>query len=140
MNKKIFTFVMLGLLIAPWVGAAEKPSIITWRILRKLKKRNHIPPIIQRFNGKQVLIRGYMVPLEGDSVGDVTEFLLVPAAGMCIHLPPPPANQMVFVRMKKDKKASHTWQAVKVTGKLKVSTRTHQYGAAHYEITAERVK
>jgi hypothetical protein len=35
---------------------------------------------------------GYMVPLE-DNLREVTEFLLVPCPGACIHVPPPPPNQ-----------------------------------------------
>jgi len=48
-------------------------------------------------NGKPVRIPGYLLPLEFD--GDkVTEFLLVPYVGACIHTPPPPPNQIVHVK------------------------------------------
>ena len=42
-----------------------------------------------------------MVPLE-DDLDVVTEFLLVPYAGACIHVPPPPPNQIVYVKMDKN--------------------------------------
>ncbi len=48
-------------------------------------------------DGKPVRIPGYLLPLEFD--GDkVTEFLLVPYVGACIHSPPPPPNQIVHVK------------------------------------------
>ncbi|MGF1771574.1 DUF3299 domain-containing protein [Vibrio wakamikoensis] len=46
--------------------------------------------------GKQGRLPGFIVPLEFDNL-TVTEFILVPTAGACIHTPPPPANQMVVV-------------------------------------------
>ena len=49
--------------------------------------------------GKKIRIDGFMVPLEFDygEALTVEEFVLVPDAGMCIHVPPPPPNQMIFV-------------------------------------------
>lgn len=48
--------------------------------------------------GQLVRIPGYMLPLKTEESG-VTEFLLVPWVGACIHTPPPPPNQMVHVRV-----------------------------------------
>jgi len=51
----------------------------------------------QALDGKPIRIPGYLLPLEFD--GDkVTEFLLVPYVGACIHTPPPPPNQIVHVK------------------------------------------
>jgi len=48
-------------------------------------------------DGQSVRMPGYLLPLEFD--GDkVTEFLLVPYVGACIHTPPPPPNQIVHVK------------------------------------------
>ena len=53
--------------------------------------------------GQKIQIDGFMVPLEFDYGEGLTveEFVLVPDAGMCIHVPPPPPNQMIFVKLKK---------------------------------------
>ena len=48
-------------------------------------------------DGKQIRMPGYLLPLEYDGK-KVTEFLLVPYVGACIHTPPPPPNQIVYVR------------------------------------------
>ena len=50
----------------------------------------------EQLNGEQVRIPGYVLPLEYDN-DLVTEFLLVPYVGACIHTPPPPPNQIVHV-------------------------------------------
>ncbi len=46
--------------------------------------------------GKKGRLAGFIVPLEFNNL-TVTEFILVPTAGACIHTPPPPGNQMVVV-------------------------------------------
>ncbi len=63
------------------------------------------PPAVQAqdFNvnksleGATVRLPGFIVPLEAVKSGDVSEFLLVPYFGSCIHVPPPPPNQIVYV-------------------------------------------
>ncbi|MSO88828.1 MAG: DUF3299 domain-containing protein [Rhodospirillaceae bacterium] len=47
-------------------------------------------------DGKLVRIAGFVAPLAFDG-GRISEFLLVPYVGACIHVPPPPANQIVYV-------------------------------------------
>ena len=84
-------------------------------------------------------IPGLMVPLE-DDLDQVTEFLLVPYAGACIHVPPPPPNQMVYVKMNKSIKVQVTFtDPIQVTGTLKISTVESPYGAVSYDLSGERV-
>ena len=64
-----------------------------------------------------------MAPLTFD--GDaITEFLLVPYFGACIHVPPPPANQIVKVTLAEGESLSleESWGAVCVAGKMNVTT------------------
>ncbi|ROV60581.1 DUF3299 domain-containing protein [Vibrio ponticus] len=49
------------------------------------------------FNGKKVRVPGFLVPISFSAPLVATEFLLVPTAGACIHMPPPPANQIIRV-------------------------------------------
>ena len=53
-----------------------------------------------KFNGQTVRIPGYIVPLEFDGA-KIKQFLLVPYVGACIHVPPPPANQLIYVTSEK---------------------------------------
>lgn len=110
-----------------------------WAMLRKFSNPAKPPAELTKLNGKKIKIRGFMVPLDGDMYG-VTEFLLVPAAGMCIHVPPPPPNQMVYVRMAKGKAAEHTWEPIKVFGEFQIKNVDNDFGTAMFEIVANAVK
>ena len=68
-------------------------------------------------NGQNVRLPGYLLPLEF-SGKQVSEFLLVPWVGACIHTPPPPPNQIVHVRPEKPVAMSGMFEAVWVTGQL----------------------
>lgn len=69
-------------------------------------------------NGKDAKIEGYLLPLDFTPEGS-TEFLLVPYVGACIHVPPPPANQIVLVTLKERLKVEELFAPVRVSGRLK---------------------
>ena len=73
--------------------------------------------VVEALNGQQVRIPGYFLPLELSDT-KVTEFLLVPYIGACIHVPPPPPNQIVHVRtlQKKGYSSKSLYEPVWVTG------------------------
>lgn len=75
------------------------------------------PPaaMTEKYNDKLVRIPGYIVPL-GFVGSAVTEGLLVPYVGACIHVPPPPANQIVFIRLKEMQDQASLWDPVWATG------------------------
>lgn len=108
---------------------------------RQLSEMDYItgkaPKSLEVLNGQSVKIPGFMVPLE-DNQKDVTEFLLVPNAQACIHVPPPPANQMVYVKMKKGTAA--VFEPIWVYGTFKISTQKSMYGDASFEIVGEGVE
>ena len=68
-------------------------------------------------DGKVVRIPGYVLPLEF-SGNKVSEFLLVPWVGACIHTPPPEPNQIVHVKPDKAFDIRRNFDAVWVTGKI----------------------
>nr|WP_045422113.1 DUF3299 domain-containing protein [Vibrio jasicida] len=72
-------------------------------------------------NGSTVKIPGFVIPLEGDA-NTVTEFLLVPYFGACIHVPPPPPNQIIYVKFPKGAPVQELWDVIYVVGKLKTET------------------
>jgi hypothetical protein len=74
-------------------------------------------PVIDSLNGMLVKIPGFVVPLEGDNE-TTSEFLLVPYFGACIHVPPPPANQIVYVKFSTAIPIDNLYDAVWVTGTL----------------------
>ncbi len=70
--------------------------------------------------GRDVTLSGYLLPLTFDGMA-VTEFLLVPYVGACIHVPPPPANQIVLVAATRGVEIRGLFDAVRVTGRLAVT-------------------
>tara|TARA_B110000879_G_scaffold201040_1_gene275679 strand:+ start:765 stop:1247 length:483 start_codon:yes stop_codon:yes gene_type:complete len=74
---------------------------------------------IAALNGTRVRMPGFMLPLQTSGSG-VTEFILVPYAGACVHVPPPPPNQLVFVTLKCPCNAQDMFEPVWVTGTIKI--------------------
>ncbi|MFZ8199549.1 DUF3299 domain-containing protein [Alteromonas portus] len=54
---------------------------------------------VDKFNGKYVKLSGFIVPVEANAQREITAFFIVPYFGACIHYPPPPPNQIVFVSL-----------------------------------------
>jgi len=64
-----------------------------------------------------ISLSGYLLPL--DYVDEKsTEFLLVPWVGACIHTPPPPKNQMVYLKSEKGYKVNSRFEAVTIKGRI----------------------
>jgi len=80
--------------------------------------------IVPEVLGEQVKLPGYLLPLDVKD-GTVTEFLLVPTIGACIHEPVPPANQMVYVRFEEGFKQAGYYEPVWIRGELKSDPRSH---------------
>jgi hypothetical protein len=77
--------------------------------------------LVGKLDGKKVRIPGYVTPVGFDGE-DVTQFLLVPFLGACIHVPPPPANQIVYVRNAKGLKIDQVWEPIWLTGILETKS------------------
>lgn len=82
---------------------------------REVSKREG--KVREGLSGEQVRLKGYLLPLEFSEDGE-TEFLLVPYVGACIHVPPPPPNQIVLVKLDKKYKANEVFTPVRITGQL----------------------
>ena len=89
--------------------------------------------------GKRVQIGGYVVPLDFDAM-QIKEFLLVPFVGACIHVPPPPANQIIYVKAEKPFAIKGQFDPVYVTGKLSTEYASTGLADAGYTIDAEKVE
>ncbi|MCG8316007.1 MAG: DUF3299 domain-containing protein [Pseudomonadales bacterium] len=96
-------------------------------------------PVVNDHDGKRVKLPGFVVPLEADAK-KIHEFLLVPYYGACIHTPPPPANQTVYVVINEgDGYAGGLFDTVWVTGTFKVEKFNNELGTAGYRIQASQV-
>ena len=88
------------------------------RLQIEITRRNKMT--VAALDGKMVRIPGYALPLEHAGLG-VTEMLLVPYVGACIHVPPPPANQTLFVKLNQSYLANDLYEPVWITGRIKVT-------------------
>lgn len=91
------------------------------------------------WTGKTVRLPGFIVPIDYDGTG-VTAFILVPYVGACVHVPPPPANQLVFVTTKRPYESDGMFEAVEVTGRFSVSTTSTQLAQIGYAMAVGRIR
>jgi len=92
--------------------------------IRELRKER-AGAVDTQLNGVSVKMPGYVLPLEY-SDHKITEFLLVPWVGACIHTPPPPPNQIVHVVLDKDNafESRSVYEPVWVAGEMVVQNVT----------------
>jgi hypothetical protein len=111
-------------------------------LLLKIQAAWEKAPIVPTLDGARIRIAGFMVPLE-EAKGEVSEFLLVPYFGACIHVPPPPSNQIIHVVAAKPVKGFHMMDAVWVNGVLRTIRSENRAGmgmaSAGYRMSAEAV-
>ena len=124
MGKYFKSFVLFTFLVLPSLVSSSnlETKLVTWSDLRKLNyKTGEMPESIRKLMGKPIKIPGFAVPLEGDDGFEyVKEFLLVPTFGACIHVPPPPPNQVVHVILDKPVYFEKLMYAVWVSGIVEI--------------------
>ncbi|MEM6622674.1 MAG: DUF3299 domain-containing protein [Pseudomonadota bacterium] len=68
-------------------------------------------------DGLDIRIAGFIIPAPPAADGRPVAYL-VPERGMCSHMPPPPPNQMIRVRMSDDWSPTFIYQPVRFTGRI----------------------
>ncbi len=84
--------------------------------------------------GERVRLPGYTVPFDYGVDAEITEFLLVPYYGACLHLPPPPPNQTIYVTSQTPIKLADLAQAVWIEGVVRITTENTALADAAYTI------
>ncbi|MEL7487536.1 MAG: DUF3299 domain-containing protein [Pseudomonadota bacterium] len=90
--------------------------------------------VVEELDGQLVKIPGYVLPFEYSESGKISEFLLVPYFGACIHTPPPPPNQMVYVTAEKPADLGSQWNAIWAIGVLRTKEHLNELGDAAYTL------
>lgn len=90
-------------------------------------------------SGSEVKIPGFVIPLEGTDT-HITEFLLVPYFGACIHVPPPPPNQIVYVRFPSGAPVQQLWDVVYVVGEITTESQSTALAVTGYTIDGVRIE
>jgi uncharacterized protein len=106
--------------------------------MQRLRKKWDEAPIEPRFINKAIKIPGYVVALDANRKM-ISEFLLVPYFGACIHTPPPPANQIILVRLEKPINRIESMETVWVEGVLKDARVDTGVAVTGYALDARRV-
>ena len=91
------------------------------------------------WNGRIVRLPGFVVPIDYAGTG-VTAFILVPFVGACVHVPPPPANQLVFVTTSEPYESSGLFEPVHVTGMIGTASTSTQLAEIGYALSAEKIE
>ena len=127
---------------SPFPPQAEKSQYVAmdWRTLRGLNTlTGEVTPALRKLEGGSVKLTGYMVPF-ADDYQSANEFLLVPEAGMCVHTPPPPMNQIVFVQMTGSPAKVTFQKPVIVSGIISIAQSDSPYGKVAFKMEAADAK
>lgn len=106
--------------------------------LEKLKKLWNEAPAEPSIDGRRARIAGYVLPLEREGER-VREFLLVPYFGACIHVPPPPANQIIHARSPRPLAGVAMMRPYWVYGTLTIERGETYWGVAGYRLKVKKV-
>ena len=92
-------------------------------------------PVVRELDGQKVRLPGFVVPLDFEGT-EISEFLLVPYFGACIHTPPPPSNQIVYVTTVAGYPLQELFEPVWVTGEIRTEAHLNEVGDAGYTLQA----
>jgi hypothetical protein len=120
---------------------SNKVPTLMWEDLQQLDLRTgNMPASLKKMDGTIVRVPGFVIPLE-DNDQSVSEFLLVPYPMACIHVPAPPPNLIVHVKMEKGKKvAFNFYEPVWAQGRLKIEQTQNVYTDSSYSMTGLAVE
>lgn len=96
-------------------------------------------PVVEALDGSMIRIPGFVVPLSGEDQR-IDRFFLVPYFGACIHAPPPPSNQIIDTHFEPGTRIENLYDAVWVTGRLRVETWRHELGTSGYRLEAFQIE
>jgi len=108
------------------------------QLLEEMRAAWDEAPLETSLDGARVRLAGFVVPLELHAEG-IREFLLVPYFGACIHTPPPPANQIVHVRLAARAKL-RAMDTVWASGMLGAQRQRTDMGVSGYRLAAASVE
>ncbi len=124
---------------APGLAALNDGDPAASDMMRKMREAWDNAPAEPKLDGAAIRLPGYLVPLDESRAG-LTEFLLVPYFGACIHTPPPPANQIVLVQPAKPLQGYHAMDTVWVSGRLRAARQGSPMGTSAYRLEAALVE
>jgi hypothetical protein len=92
------------------------------------------------FNNRNIRIPGFIVPLEFDDEETITSFFLVPFFGACIHVPPPPPNQIIYAEIERGIKLDALYSPFWISGKLSTELIENDMATAAYSVNVVSIE
>lgn len=96
--------------------------------------------VVKELDGQLIRLPGYAVPLDFNKDHAYTEFLLVPYFGACLHSPPPPPNQIIYVRSETPVIVKNISMPVWVEGVMKTEKKESDIGNAAYRLALSKLE
>ena len=128
-------FAALDALTSDELGRLSDDSVQAVELFNAYQEAVRSAPVVTELDGQQVRLPGFMVPLDFENT-EISEFLLVPYFGACIHVPPPPSNQIVYVKTVAAYPMRELFDPVWVTGELRTEAHLNDVGDAGYTLQA----
>ncbi len=145
----------------PQIAFAKTPTEVTWDDLIPLgvpypeivgegeidERNDYWRPVFDAnasklnpaLDGAYIKMPGFIIPIDLSTSG-VTSFVLVPYVGACIHTPPPPPNQLVFVRTETPWPNENLWDAVWVIGEMQHEAQSTEVAEVGYTLKADQME
>ena len=161
LNRRSTLMLLSGALATPKTALAATPREITWDDLLpagvpyseiigegELDEVNdtwnpiydeNATKLNESLDGSYIKMPGFVIPFDISAKG-VTEFMLVPYTGACIHMPPPPANQLVMVNAKTPWPSDDLWDPIWVIGMMRTRLQSTDLGQTGYAIVADQME
>lgn len=93
--------------------------------------------VIEAFDGKAIRIPGFIVPLEQNDEQKATAFFVVPYFGACLHMPPPPPNQILYVEYKEGIAVENLYDPYWFEGTVKIDNHESALGTSAYSLVLD---
>jgi hypothetical protein len=93
--------------------------------------------VIEAFDGKAIRIPGFIVPLEQNDEQKATAFFVVPYFGACLHMPPPPPNQILYVEYEEGIAVENLYDPYWFEGTVKIDNHESALGTSAYSLVLD---
>lgn len=139
---KKYIHLLIAFIFIP-LSSAFAVQEVTWTQFQLLETKagsvevGKPPEELTKLIAGKVSVKGFMMPMDYTQK-KISEFLLMPYIPACMHVPPPPANQLILVRMAKGKEIDPSFYPVEITGKVEIKPSLEFESS--YEMVGESMK
>lgn len=92
------------------------------------------------FNNQKIRVPGFIVPIDLNSRQNITSFFLVPYFGACLHVPPPPPNQIIYAEYNKGLKLDNLYTAFWLEGTVKTQIIRNDVATSAYTLIVDNIE